>query len=219
MQTTPTPTVAELADHLVCAFISLTPREARLVVSAYRLLCGGAPVELGAVADAAGWSSDEVERRFASWPGVYLDGAGRLVGLWGIATEAVSEHRLDIDGQGTVWTWCAFDPLFLVPILGARGRVDSRCPTTAQPVKLTVDADGIRGVAPESAVVSFLLPDGPFDAEVRQTFCHFVHFFNSPAAADSWTADHPGTFWLSVADAAEVGRRLAREVFPNTPQL
>ena len=29
-------------------------------------------------------------------------------------------------------------------------------------------------------------------------------------------ADHPGTFWLPIADAAQVGRRLAREVFPVT---
>jgi hypothetical protein len=64
------------------------------------------------------------------------------------------------------------------------------------------------------ALVSFLLPDGPFDDDIRQSFCHFVHFFSSPAAADVWAAAHPRTFWVPLADAAEVGRRLSAEAFP-----
>jgi hypothetical protein len=62
--------------------------------------------------------------------------------------------------------------------------------------------------------VSFLIPDGPFDADFRQTFCHFVHFFASPAAADAWVAPRPGSFWLPVADAVRVGRGLAATAFP-----
>src|SRR3989442_1048188 len=82
---------------------------------------------------------------------------------------------------------------------------------TADERRLVVAA--YRMLSAGAAVVSFLLPDGPFDDDVRQAFCHFVHFFASPAAADAWTAQHPGTFWLPVADAAQVGRRLAARAF------
>lgn len=110
--------------------------------------------------------------------------------------------------------WCALDPLFIVPLLGAPAVVTSTCPTTGEPIRLRVTATGVQALEPASTVVSLLVPDGPFDADVRQTFCHFVHFFASPAAADAWVAANPGGFWLPVADAAEVGRRLAAEAFP-----
>jgi hypothetical protein len=40
--------------------------------------------------------------------------------------------------------------------------------------------------------VSFLTPDQGFDADVIQSFCHFVHFFASREAGETWTAEHPG---------------------------
>jgi hypothetical protein len=47
---------------------------------------------------------------------------------------------------------------------------------------------------------------------VQTTFCHYVHHFTSPATAGQWTADHPGTFVISFADAAELARRHAARV-------
>ena len=52
-----------------------------------------------------------------------------------------------------------------------------------------------------------LAPDGPFGHDVVSSFCHFVHFFASEATAESWAADHPGTFTLTVDDAFEVASR------------
>lgn len=211
--TTPTPDV--LVDALVGAFASMTADEQRLVVAAYRLLSAGAAVDVDVLAAAAGWTPKEAEVRLRSWSGgAYLDGDGRLVGLWGMAVEAVSPHEARIADQAPVWMWCALDPLFIMPTLGSPvGEVTSTSPTTGEPIRLRAEPDGVSAVEPASAVVSFLLPDGPFDDDVRQAFCHFVHFFASPAAADAWTAQHPGTFWLPVADAAEVGRRLAARAF------
>jgi alkylmercury lyase len=155
-----------------------------------------------------------VETRLANWPGVYRDGDGRLVGLWGLAAEPVSAHEVRVDGHGVAWAWCALDPLFIVPLLGHSARVSSRCPTTGERIDLTVTPGAVSEVTPTSAVMSLLVPECAFDAEVRQTFCHFVHLFSSPDAAAPWTAEHDGTFTLSVPDAAEVGRRLAACAFP-----
>ena len=212
---TTTPTLDVLVDALVGAFASMSADEQRLIVSAYRLLADGAPVESASLAAAAGWTPERVEARLRSWRGgAYLDGEGRLVGLWGMAVEAVSPHQAQIGHRAPVWMWCALDPLFIMPVLRPTGaEVTSTSPTTGEPIHLRIGPDGVSAVEPASAVVSFLLPDGPFDDDVRQAFCHFVHFFESPAAADAWTAQHPGTFWLRVSDADEVGRRLAARAF------
>lgn len=152
--------------------------------------------------------------RLGSWPGVYLDHDGWLVGLWGMAAEAGSPHVLRIAGHGAVRMWCALDPLFIVPLLASTATVSSTCPMTGEAIHFGVGAEGVLGVEPASAVVSFRMPDARFDADVRQRFCHFVRFFASPDAAEAWFVEHPGAFWVPVAEAAQVGRRLAAEVFP-----
>ena len=211
---TTTSDIDELVDALIGAFVALTAAEQRLVVAIYRLLSEGGAADRAAIASASRWPDDEVAARLQSWPGVFLNRDGHVVGLWGMAAEAVSAHKLRLAGHDPVWTWCALDPLFIVPLLGDAAEVSSTCPTTGGPIQLRIGVDGALAAEPASTVVSFIMPDGPFDADVRQSFCHFVHFFASPAAADQWVAQHAGTFWVPVGNAAEVGRRLATGAFP-----
>jgi hypothetical protein len=62
-------------------------------------------------------------------------------------------------------------------------------------------------------VVSFLVPEQRFDSNVLQSFCRFVHFFASPDAAARWTAEHPGTFQLSIDDAYRLGQLTNQAAF------
>jgi hypothetical protein len=63
--------------------------------------------------------------------------------------------------------------------------------------------------------VSFLLPDGPFDSRVVQSFCHYVHFFASRQVGEQWVAGHPGTFPLTLGEAADLAARVNQRVFPG----
>ena len=201
-------------DALTRAFVPMSAAEQRLVVSAYRLLGEGLPVDPQDLADPTGWRREEVDAWLTSWPAVYLDAEGRVVGLGGIAVEAVSPHVLRIDGCEPTWMWCALDPLFIVPLLSVDSAVTSTCPTTGAAITLRLGSNGGVESEPASVVMSLLVPDGPLGADVRETFCHFVHFFASPAAAEAWVAEHPGTFWLPLAEAAHLGHRLALQAFP-----
>jgi hypothetical protein len=203
-----------LVDALVDAFIPMTAAEQRLVVTIYRLLAEGATTDAAGIARTSGWPVQEVASRLASWPGVFLNGDGHVVGLWGMAAEAVSAHQLRLAGHDPVWLWCALDQLFIVPLLGDAAELSSICPTPGEPIHLRIGAEGALAAVPASTVVSFVMPDGPFDADVRQSFCQFVHFLASPAAGDEWVSGHPGTFWVRVAEAAHVGQRLAAGAFP-----
>jgi alkylmercury lyase len=106
----------------------------------------------------------------------------------------------------TPYTWCAWDTLFLPELLATTARVASTCPVTGETIRLTVGPDGVTRVAPPGAVLSFLRPEGRFDEKVIQSFCHFVLFFASEAAAWTWTATHPGTFVLSIDDGFTLAR-------------
>jgi hypothetical protein len=56
------------------------------------------------------------------------------------------------------------------------------------------------------------------------TFCHYVLQFTGPATAQRWTAAQPGTFVMSLGDAAELARRHAARAFggksgPGSPVI
>jgi alkylmercury lyase len=118
-------------------------------------------------------------------------------------------HRLEVD-ERTLWTWCAWDSLFMPEILGKRAGVVSPDPETGELVRLVVTPQGIESAEPANAVVSFLLPDAHdfvSAANVMTKFCHFVFFFASHASGDRWVARHPGTFLYSLDEAFALATR------------
>jgi len=55
--------------------------------------------------------------------------------------------------------------------------------------------------------MSLLVPDaGEVQKNVVTSFCHFVHFFPSRHAAESWSTKHAGILLLSIHDAHILAR-------------
>lgn len=215
------PPIATIAEALKAAVPTLDPAEQRLALQLYRILLAGKPVAAADLATAVAADVSSVENALAGWPGVFRDRKGRVVGFWGLAIRGMP-HRLTTD-EGAITTWCALDPLLIAPLVTKEARVESTDPVSGEPIGLTVTPDGVRDLAPRDARVSMLTPDGPFRHDVVESFCHFVHFFASVATAESWVADHPWTFTLTVDAAFEVATRswpdLFRDTGPTRPAL
>ncbi len=114
-------------------------------------------------------------------------------------------HRFQVDGR-TLYTWCAWDSVFIPGILGKTAHVESTDPLTREKISLVVEPEGVKELEPADTVVSFLAPNRVFDANIIQSFCHFVHFFGSRESGERWTSEHNGTFLFSVDEAYELGR-------------
>lgn len=155
------------------------------------------------------------EQLLGSWPGVFRDDRGDVVGFWGLTIGKLApRHAIEVEGR-RLFAWCAWDTLFLPGILGAEARLESTCPVTKETISLVVRPDGVAGASHPQAVVSFLLPSTSFDADVIQSFCHFVHFFASRDMGESWRAENPATFLLPLEDAFELGRLVNARNFPS----
>lgn len=195
-------------DDLAAAIGSspkLDPTDQHLAVSLYRTLAEGRPVPVAVLAERSGLGEDRVAMTLAGWPGVFCDDTGSVIGFWGLALGEMANGYAT--GGRQLYTWCAWDTLFITPILNQVAEVSSSCPVTGCPVSLTVGPEGVRRVEPPETVVSFLSPHSEWADDVLTTFCHYVLFFASPDACRQWLDGHPGTFLLSLADAFEVGRR------------
>jgi alkylmercury lyase len=209
----PTITPAALASEPVAATPALSADEQRLFLTLYRLLADGEPVDAADLADAAGQPVGSVSDALKRLPGVHSDEQGRVVGFWGLSIRPMP-HRMTINGR-TLYAWCAWDTLFLPELLGNTAVIESTCPTTGQRITLTVDDTKVTDHDPAETVLSFIHRDQPFDADTITTFCHYVQFFANPQAAAQSTAQHDGTFTLSLADGSEIARLTNRARYPS----
>ena len=207
--------VDELARAIAGAMPVLDPTEQQIAVATYRLLSAGKPAATEAIAGEVGVPTARVEEALNSWPGVYRNHAGDVAGFWGLATAPLDpEYRLQAEDK-TSYAWCALDTLFIPPLLGKQVSVQATDPVTGQRVSLEVDSNAVREVTPAGAVVSMVVPDGAFDYDVIDSFCHKVLFFASEESGRKWIAEHEGTTLLTVEEAFEVGSFAPKYTYPD----
>jgi alkylmercury lyase len=198
-----------IAGTLLAAFPKLDGLDRRLSLGLYRMLAEGQPVSRDALARQLRAPSEAVDRILDGWPGVFSDQERRVVGYWGLSLPSAygGPHRLNIDGR-SLSAWCAWDTLFLPELLGRTVEVETTSPHPRAPVRLRVTPERVERVEPRDASMSLLLPDATaMQKDVVTSFCHFVHFFPSRQAGESWTLRHPGTFILSIGEAHALARR------------
>jgi alkylmercury lyase len=210
---------ADRLDPLAAAVAKAAPsfdgERQRIALEVYRRLAEATPAPAEEIAARTGDDVRRVRALLDMWPGVFLDDDGRVIGFWGLTTRRLSPtHRFRI-GERELYAWCAWDTLFLPGILGQTAHIESTCPTTGESISLVVSPERVVGTSHPNAVVSFLTPERHFDADVIEGFCHFVHFFASDAAGETWTERHPGTFLLSLEEAFELGRMVNALNFPT----
>ncbi len=198
-----------VAASIVGSFPTLDLFEQQLSLELYRLLAEGQPVRRATLAERLGVPVEIVNGILGGWPGVFSDSQQRVVGYWGLAIPAAyaSPHRLTIDGR-RLSAWCAWDTLFLPQLLGQTAEVESSSPASGVTMRLTVTPENVARVDPAGTKMSFLLPDAAaIQKDIVTTFCHFVYFFPSRQAGESWAAQHAGVFMLSIEEAYALARR------------
>lgn len=203
-----TPNVDKLLNGLLQARPAMDDNDRALAAAAYRRLALGEPVTGSDLATATGQDVHHVHDRLGAWPGVYRDGQQNVIGFWGLTVADMPPHRYRTR-RANLSVWCAFDPLFITPILGETAEVKSVDADTGEPLTLTVTADGTISSSNPDLVMSFLDPTGRFDGDIIQSFCHYVHYFTTREHGEHWIARHPGTYLLESAEAAELGRHYA----------
>jgi alkylmercury lyase len=197
---------------LAAATVALDKDGQRLAVAVFRLLAVGHPAGIPAAAEAAAIPEPQAASIVRSWPAVFWDDHGQVTGFGGLTVADMPPHRLRHAGTA-LSAWCAFDPLYLARIIGDL-QVTTADAVSGQAITYHIGPDGaITGASHPDGVLSFLRPDKPWGDDVQTSFCHYVHHFTSTATAQQWTAAHPGTFVLSLDDAAELARRHTARTF------
>lgn len=202
---TPTSNLERLedwAEHLGLAGLTepLEPLHQRLGLMAYRMLADGRPVSPARLAAALRCSEADVVAAMSSQPGVVLDERGHLTAYLGLTLKE-SPHVLEVDGR-RLFTWCAWDTMLVVPVLGRPARVSSACVVTGVPVDVALTPAGATDLACTRVHLTMVTPDADtLGRDFHAAFCARIHFVASEAAGDIWLADNPDGLVLSLDEA------------------
>jgi alkylmercury lyase len=202
------PSLTRLAAALAPTFPCCD--DAPLARDLLRMLGRGAGVPPERLAAFAGREEAEVRSALRRWPNVHLDEQDQVIAFGGLSLRPTT-HRLDVGGR-RLYTWCAWDTLFLPAVLGRQARVGSTCPVTRADVALTAAPDGVTDPEPDDLWVSFPSPARTATEDITGSFCCHVHFLAGEPAAERWRAGHDGGLTLTLEDAYELGR-LATQTF------
>lgn len=197
----------QLSGYFVQAFPKINKLEQQTALAIYRSLALGKPVTIESVEKTIDQKKIVIDKIIQSWPGVFFDDNNNIIGFWGITIETMPHHMI-ID-ERTVYTWCAWDALFIPELINVSARVSSECPVTKQNIELQVSATQVKAISSQDIVVSFLKPNfDDFTNDITASFCHFVFFFVNRDAGEQWCAEHPNTFLLSLDEAFTVGKQM-----------
>ena len=132
-------TLNALASELLARLPTMTGEEQRLGLEIYRQLAQGEPVLKSDLAEALEAPTDTVDELLghANLKSLtYTDKQGRIIGFGGLAVGEMP-HRFKVDGRA-LYTWCAWDSLFIPGILDLEAEVESPAPGSSARVRLRV---------------------------------------------------------------------------------
>lgn len=186
------------------------PEGARLLIALYRRLAAeGRPITLDEVADLAAQNDVSVDAaRDLVEHTAERDEDGSVRGIVGLSLNE-HPHAFRVNGL-ELRTWCALDPLLIVPAMTADVEVESADPATGEPIRVSLSPGGVNGYNPSEAMVSIVVPEpGATDSveAVWMMFCHHVHFFTSREAGERFFEQKDmEVYFLTIDEAFELGR-------------
>lgn len=210
------PELDEIVASLSQARPGLDPDEQRHALTLLRTLAEGESVSMAQYAERSGLTAEEASSFVDGVPGVYRDEDGAVIGFWGLTVVEMPPHRYRLDGR-ELFTWCAWDPFIITPLLGGSAEVASVDANTGDEVALTIVEGDVADLSHPGLTVSFTLPE-EWTEDVIATFCHVIHYFTDPDSAHAWTDAHPGTFVLSLDDAVALGEAWRQQVLPDVTE-
>ena len=101
---TSTTSVQQLSEAIAAASPDLDERSRHIAVSLYELLVQGDPVTSSELASHSRVPETVVLATLQSWPGVFRDDEGRVVGFWGLAIPKM-DHHFQAQGGKPIHAW------------------------------------------------------------------------------------------------------------------
>ena len=187
----------------------------------YRSIAVGEPVSPEYVAKATGYPVEDIAPTFDDLRngGSDFNAEGNLVGF--MLSQVRTRHEFKLNGRD-LYTWCAFDALFLPGFLGETAQVRSVCRATGETIQLTISPQGIKNPHPVEAVLSLTVPGVSAACAPGQkggaagASCSSIDFFVNREVAEDWLGPDTDLAILSLDEAWHVAQEARIKPYRHT---
>ena len=206
--------IDELKELFIQAFPRLDTTGQQQATQLYQLLAQGQPVNIETFASHINLSTNETRKLLDSWTGVSFNKKHQIDAFWGLSTSKTT-HSFNT-GQHILYTWCAWDLLFMPIILKQTITTTTQCPISKQRIALTISEHGIEDVSPANAMVTFIKPTlEQLKANVTNSFCQYIFFVESEQTGQQWQQQHDNGFLLELDQGFNLGKDIIQQVFKD----
>lgn len=180
--------------------------ERQLSLLLYKGLSLGTAVMPAVLTEQMNTNIKTVIEALRNWPGVHFDENHNVIGHMGLTIKP-TPHQLQILDK-TLYTWCAWDGLFIPDLLKTACTFTTKCPITHEILTVYFDGQGGFETPMPGIVMSFLESKQVFDQNIIQQFCHYIYLFKNKTVAVEWIHANPGIMLmlLDLHDAVKLGR-------------
>jgi alkylmercury lyase len=192
------------------------PELQRASLAIYRVLATGRPAVRPEIARALGVSPAALTKALSLLPAhsINADDRGRIVAFVGLSLVA-AKHALLV-GKNRLYTWCAFDALFLPPLLGTDARLVTTCPASGHQITVRITAASARAENARAPVVSMVAPSREDCCrDLRAAFCDHSNLFRDRRAFSDWSGKGREMLALPLDEAFAVALRRNQWRFPD----
>lgn len=186
-------------------------------LSLYRLLSRGIPVLREVLAAECGVAQERVNSFLRELPrsAVILDDRDRraVIAFNGLNL-APTPHRFAI-GKTVLYTWCAFDALFLPEILGKSATLITRCPATGTALTFELAPGKVLATQTPDCVLSIVTPDEEACCgDIRAAFCDHVNLFKDAQTFKTWAKGRQSVACVTLEEGQAFARQRNALRFP-----
>jgi alkylmercury lyase len=133
-----------------------------------------------------------------------------IIGILGLSQVPTWHHRFAVNGV-ELRTWCAWDTLFLPPLLKQTAEIASASPLEKRVVKVTVSPSKVVKYTPASAVLIMTVLDPKKDDVstlelLWNNVCHKIFYCASREEAQQWLKDKKNMAIMTIEDGFDLGQ-------------
>jgi alkylmercury lyase len=196
------------------AFTALSTTEQRVATTIYQLLAEtGKPLSVTKVAERIGQSAGNLDALLKCWPEVKWQDTDTISGYAGLSTTK-TKHQFQVEGN-LLYTWCAWDCLFIPTHLQKEVCIESHCPQSQTVVSLKMKGYRVLEQSMKEIYVSLIKPGSTLDLKnIENQYCCHVHFLAGHDAAERWQTNHPECVFFTLETAIVLAQHHNKNLFP-----
>jgi alkylmercury lyase len=166
----------------------------------YQKLALGSSVSIEAIAIELHKSPQEVKDHLGKMEYVEYSASGEILAYRGVTLNQ-TKHLL-LHNNAKIYTWCAFDTLFLAELLIGPVSISSSCPTCHKTITCEVTNGVLTTLNRTETVMSFIIPSKEdYFENLRSAFCCKVHFFCDEQCGNGWENLLPEIDFIGLAES------------------